>query len=81
MVLKIEKLINSLDLVYYKYDKETKVLAHSQTYLDKSVEAEFFKITYHLCGEELDFKVLKDKSIQFGKRGLSIKERIKSLLK
>lgn len=76
----MEDIIDSLDLVYYKYDKKTNTLLHDYRGYDKGVEAEFFKITYYLCAQNVDYKVLKDKSIRFGFDELSLKEKVKTFI-
>ncbi len=77
----MEDIVGSLDLVYYEYDKKTKTLFYDSRYSNKIIEPEFFKITYHLCAQNIDYKVLKDKSIRFGFSKLPLKEKFKTYLK
>jgi hypothetical protein len=77
----MEDLIDSLDLFYFKYDKKTNTLSHDPKYSDKTIETEFFKITYYLCEHNIDYKVLKDKSIRFGFSELPLKEKLKIYVK
>jgi len=79
--LQIEKIINPLDLIYYEYDKRTKRLFYDTNYSNRFIELEFFKITYHLSKQNIKFKVLKDKSIEFTKQKFSLKEKFEKLLK
>ena len=77
----MEDIICSMDLIYYKYDKKTNTLFYDSNYSIKVIESEFFKITYHLCKKNVDYKVLKDKSIRFGFSKLPLKEKIKTYIK
>jgi len=77
----MEDMIYSLGLIYYKYDKKTKTLFYDANHSAKTIESELFKITYHLCKKDVDFKVLKDKSIRFGFSKLPLKEKIKTYIK
>ncbi len=77
----IEKIINPLDLIYYEYDKKTKRLYYDTNYSNRFIELEFFKITYHLSKQNIKFKVLKDKSIEFTKQKFSLENKFKTLLK
>ena len=58
------KIINSLDLLYYEYNEKNKVLIPDNNYSNKYVKLEFFKITYYLSKYNIEFKVLRNKSIQ-----------------
>lgn len=77
----MEKIINSLDLMYYKYDKKNKTLFYEGKFSSQFVEPEFFKITYHLSSHKIDYKVLKDKTIKFGYSQLPLREKIKTYIK
>jgi len=77
----MEKIINSLNLTYYKYDKENKTLFYEGKFSSRFIEPEFFKITYHLSSKKIDYKVLKDKTIKFGYSQLSLKEKFKTYIK
>jgi len=77
----MEDIVDSLELIYYKYDKKTNTLYYDGDCSKKFIETEFFKITYHLCAQNVDYKVLKDKSIRFGYSELSLKEKFKTYLK
>lgn len=79
--MNIEKIINSLNLTYYEYDKKSKILSYDDNYSNRFIELEFFKITYHLSKHHINFKVLKNKSIEFVIRKFSIKEKFISLFK
>jgi len=79
--LRIEKIINPLDLIYYEYDKKTKTLFYDTNYSNRFIELEFFKITYHLSKQNIKFKVLKDKSIEFTKQKFSLRDKFEKLLK
>jgi len=78
--LKIEKIISPLDLIYYEYDKKMKRLYFDTNYSNRFIELEFFKITYHLSKQNIKFRVLKDKSIEFTKQKFSLKDKFKKLL-
>jgi hypothetical protein len=77
----MEKIIRSLDLMYYKYDKKNQTLFYEGRFSTKFTEPEFFKITYHLSSKKIDYKVLKDKTIKFGYSQLSLKEKFKTYIK
>lgn len=79
--MNIEKIINPLDLIYYEYDKRSKRLFYDTNYSNRFIELEFFKITYHLSKQNIKFKVLKDKSIEFTKHKFSLKDKFAKLLK
>lgn len=79
--MNIQKIINPLDLIYYEYDKKTKRLFYDAKYSNRFIELEFFKITYHLSKQNIHFKVLKDKSIEFAKQKFSLKNKLQSLAK
>jgi len=79
--LKIENIINPLELIYYEYDKKTNRLFYDTNYSNRFIELEFFKITYHLSKQNVKFKVLKDKSIEFTKESFSLKKKAQTLLK
>ncbi|EQB39324.1 hypothetical protein M947_07645 [Sulfurimonas hongkongensis] len=79
--MKIEKIISPLDLIYYEYDRKTKTLFYDTDYSNRFIELEFFKITYHLSKQNIKFKVLKDKSIEFTKQKFSLKDKFEKLLK
>ncbi|WP_373071570.1 hypothetical protein [Sulfurimonas sp.] len=77
----MEKIVDSLDLMYYKYDKKNKTLFYEGKFSTHFIEPEFFKITYHLSSKKIDYKVLKDKTIQFGYSELSLIEKFKTYIK
>lgn len=77
----MEKIINSLDLEYYKYDKKNNILFYEGNFSSNFTESEFFKITYHLCSKNIDYKVLGDKSIQLEYSKLPLKDKLKTYIK
>nr|WP_321266643.1 uroporphyrinogen-III synthase [uncultured Sulfurimonas sp.] len=79
--MNIQKIINPLNLIYYEYDKKTKTLFYDTKYSNRFIELEFFKITYHLTKQNIQFKVLKDKSIAFAKQKFSLRKNFQKLLK
>lgn len=79
--MNIEKIINPLNLIYYEYDKKTKILNYDTNYSNRFIELEFFKITYHLSKQNIKFKVLKNKSIEFSKQKFSLSDKFAKLVK
>lgn len=75
-----KKIINSLDLLYYEYNEKNKVLIPDNNYSNKYVKLEFFKITYYLSKYNIEFKVLKNKSIQLSNGISNIKYFFNSCL-
>ena len=62
--MKIKEIINSLNLIYYEFDKNKNMLIKDTNYTNKYTKLEFFKITYYLTKKNIIFNVLKDKTIQ-----------------
>lgn len=74
------KVIDSLNLIYYEYDKNKNTLIKDINYTNRFSDMEFFKITYYLSKENIPFKVLKNKSISLAKTSFSIKSCVSSII-
>lgn len=61
--MNIEKIIDSLNLIYYDFDKGKSILIKDVNYSNKHTQLEFFKLTYYLAKEKILFDVLQNKSI------------------
>ena len=61
--MKIKKLIDSLDLIYYEYDPKTNIIKPDHNYCNQHTQREFTKITFYLSKKHIQFDVLPDKSI------------------
>lgn len=70
--MNIEKIINSLKLIYYEYNSKKQLLERDLNYSNEFSEKEFIKITYYLTKKNIPFEVLKDKSISFKDTSFSI---------
>ncbi|WP_373000838.1 uroporphyrinogen-III synthase [Sulfurimonas sp.] len=79
--MNIQKIIDPLNLIYYEYNKKTETLFYDTNYANRFIELEFFKITYYLTKQNIQFRVLKDKSIEFSKKSFLLKKKFQKLLK
>lgn len=59
----IEKLIESLNLIYYEYDKETNSFILDRSYSNEHIFEELIKITYLLSKHNINFFVDEKKSL------------------
>lgn len=66
--MKIKKLLDSLDLIYYEYNPKSNIIKTDPEYNDFYSRREFTKITFYLSKEHIPFDVLKDKSILVNKK-------------
>lgn len=74
--MKIKKLIDSLDLIYYEYDPKTNIIKPDNKYCNQHTQREFTKITFYLSKKHIQFDVLPDKAIIVNGKN-SIMSRIK----
>ncbi|RXK03392.1 uroporphyrinogen-III synthase [Halarcobacter bivalviorum] len=75
-MMKIKKLIDSLNLIYYEYDPKSNIIKLDQNYCNSHTQREFTKITYYLSKKHIQFDVLPDRSIIVNGKN-SIMSRIK----
>jgi len=61
--MKIKKLIDSLNLIYYEYDSNLKIIKPDENYCNTYTHRELTKITFYLSKHHIKFDVLPDKSI------------------
>lgn len=78
--MNINKIIDSLDLIYYEYDQKENALVKDVNYSNRYTQLEFFKITYHLSQKDIFFTILKDKTIKLSKNSFDIKTYFSELL-
>jgi uroporphyrinogen-III synthase len=63
MIHKIENILDSLNLIYYEYNKNKKTLFVDESGLKDDVGREFIKITYTLTKNEMEFFIDSEKNI------------------
>lgn len=78
--MKIKKLLDSLDLIYYEYNSKLNIIKPDQKYCNTHTQRELTKITYYLAKERIEFDVLSDKSIILNGKN-SIMSKIKRAVK
>jgi len=78
--MNINKIIDSLGLIYYEYDSQNNILIRDENYSNYYSESEFFKITYYLSKYHIAFNVLKSKSIQLSEKKFEFKNYLLKLL-
>lgn len=59
----IAKILQSLNLVYYEYDKKSDMIVFDKRYSNTHTLGELIKLTYYLTSKKITFDVLKDSSI------------------
>lgn len=78
--MNIQKMIDSLGLIYYRYDSTNNMLIRDENYSNYYSESEFFKITYYLTKYHIAFNVLKSKSIILAEKKFKFKNYLLTLL-
>jgi uroporphyrinogen-III synthase len=73
-VQKIEKLLESLGLIYYEFDSHSQSLIADKKYSQKHISDELIKITHALTKENILFYVDANQQLFFKKRG-TLQER------
>jgi len=74
MGVNLKEIIDSLNLIYYEYDKKNNTIHRDVNYSNEFINMEFFKVTYYLSKKHIPFKVLSDKSIQLSNKNSKIKD-------